>query len=28
MAEMERRGYVEATGDGEWRLVENDGVGA
>ncbi|UVE48892.1 phosphoribosyltransferase [Haloferax larsenii] len=28
MAEMERRGYVESTGDDAWRLVENDGVGA
>ncbi|AFK18377.1 phosphoribosyltransferase [Haloferax mediterranei ATCC 33500] len=28
MAEMERRDYVESTGDGAWRLLENDGVGA
>ncbi|ADQ68078.1 phosphoribosyltransferase [Halogeometricum borinquense DSM 11551] len=28
MSEMERRGFVETTGDGEWRLVENEGVGA
>ncbi|SEK37681.1 phosphoribosyltransferase [Haloferax larsenii] len=28
MSEMERRGYVESTGDDAWRLVENDGVGA
>ncbi|ADE03614.1 MULTISPECIES: phosphoribosyltransferase [Haloferax] len=28
MSEMERRGYVESTGDGAWRLLENDGVGA
>ncbi|MFC7204428.1 phosphoribosyltransferase [Haloferax namakaokahaiae] len=27
LAEMERRDYVESTGDA-WRLVENDGLGA
>ncbi|KAB1192253.1 phosphoribosyltransferase [Haloferax sp. MBLA0076] len=28
ITEMERRGVVESTGDGAWRLLENDGVGA
>ncbi len=32
LSEMERRGFVEATGDDEgsdaWRLVDNEGVGA
>jgi hypothetical protein len=28
MTEMERRGYVESTSVGAWRLVENEGVGA
>jgi hypoxanthine phosphoribosyltransferase len=28
MTEMERRGYVESTGDEAWRLLENEGVGA
>jgi hypothetical protein len=28
LAEMERRGFVESTGEGAWRLVANEGVGA
>ncbi|MFB6126396.1 MAG: phosphoribosyltransferase [Halolamina sp.] len=28
MDELVRRGYTESAGDDEWRLVENDGVGA
>ncbi|WP_224447603.1 phosphoribosyltransferase [Haloprofundus salilacus] len=28
MAEMERREFVETTGSGAWRLIDNEGVGA
>ncbi|MGQ4554643.1 phosphoribosyltransferase family protein [Halobellus sp. GM3] len=28
MAEMERRGFVEAAGDDAWRLIDNEGIGA